>query len=148
MKTSRLAPSLVSVVSLILAACQAPAPSTSTSLTAVVPPTSAPTTSAPTAVASPASLTGAPAAPTHLDAQKQPNGDILLRWDPVPGATEIHVERRDGPDGEFLELGVTGAGSSGHLNTGLKPGTQYTWRLKACNRAGCSDYSAEAMANT
>ncbi|MBV9598751.1 MAG: hypothetical protein JOZ87_18035, partial [Chloroflexi bacterium] len=102
MKTSRLAPSLVSVVSLILAACQAPAPSTATSLTAI----------APTAVASPASLTDAPAAPTHLDAQKQPNGDILLRWDPVPGATEIHVERRDGPDGEFLELGVTGAGSS------------------------------------
>jgi hypothetical protein len=138
MKPSRAVGSCLAVISLALAACQGPAPSTVTSLTAI----------APTPVTSANSAAGAPAVPTHLDAQKQANGDILLRWDPVQGATEIHVERRDGPDAKFLELGVTGPGSSGHLNTGLKAGTQYTWRLKACNAAGCSDYSAEAVGNT
>jgi hypothetical protein len=89
-----------------------------------------------------------PPAPTNLAVTRQPGGDVLVTWDAVPTAIEIHVERRDGADADFREVGVTGQGSTGHLNTGLSPGVTYTWRMRGCSVGGCSPYSAEIDATS
>ncbi|MBI2756451.1 MAG: fibronectin type III domain-containing protein [Chloroflexi bacterium] len=92
---------------------------------------------------SPAPANAPPTVPEALQATIRPGGNVLLTWRPVAGATEVRVERRDGAGFPFQELGVTGPGSSGHLNTSLTSGVEYAWRLRACNSLGCSPYSPE-----
>jgi len=83
------------------------------------------------------------AAPNNLHLESISDTSALLLWDPVDGATGIRVERRDGADAPFVEVGVTGEGSSGHLNTGLTSGAVYVWRLRACRGDQCSSYSPQ-----
>jgi hypothetical protein len=80
-------------------------------------------------------------APSHLRTEALSATEVMLSWDPMDDITAIHVERRDGLEAPFVEVGVTGGEASSHLNTGLTTGATYVWRLRACRGDQCSDYS-------
>jgi len=74
------------------------------------------------------------------------SGEILLKWARVPDATEYEILRREGPSGPYQVLGRMERQSLSLLNTGLKSHTTYFFKLRACNRSGCSGFSQEVSA--
>jgi hypothetical protein len=72
--------------------------------------------------------------------------EVMLRWQPDKDVAAYRVERRDGLEAPFAEVGITGTSAASHLNTGLTPGATYVWRLRACTRDHCSPYSSEVSA--
>ena len=90
---------------------------------------------------------GVPPIPTGLSTTVRSSSSILLGWTDVSGETEYRVEYRSAA-GPFLQAGVTGADGNSLLFTGLAPSSAYQFRVRACNGAGCSSYSAEVSATT
>ena len=89
-----------------------------------------------------------PDAPMDVVATPRSNNEILLKWTPLPDANEYEILRREGESGPFQVLGRMERQASSLLNTGLKTRTKYFFKLRACNRAGCSGYSEEVSAET
>jgi len=58
------------------------------------------------------------------------NNEVDVIWKPIPGATAYQVERQAGA-GEFQKLGTFGPATMTIKDTGLQPGTTYTYRIKA-----------------
>lgn len=82
-------------------------------------------------------------APTGVNVTVRSSDALLLSWvDVTPGAA-YWIERREGAAGPYRLVGITGTDATSHLTTGLKPGTLYSSRLRACKSTGCSPYSAE-----
>lgn len=86
---------------------------------------------------------GQVAAPTGLAATVQSPTEALVTWKPTDGLTDLRIERRDGLEAPFREVGVTGPEASSHLNTGLTPGGVYVWRIRGCSFGACSPYTDE-----
>ena len=68
--------------------------------------------------------------------------DIWVTWDAVPGATWYEVYHSTGGDFDF-EHSVT---THGYLDEypNIVPGLLDSYRVRACNAAGCSDFSSRA----
>jgi hypothetical protein len=89
----------------------------------------------------------APATPLNLTATAQSESQIEVCWlDNVADEDGFVVERRGGE--QFTEIASSGANTICHTDTGLAPGTAYTYRVRAFTGGMFSDYSNEAAAST
>jgi hypothetical protein len=89
-----------------------------------------------------------PAAPSTLTAIAGSNRRIALSWaDNSNNETSFLIERCTGSGcSSFSQIASVGANTTTYTNTGLKIGTTYTYRVRASNAAGNSDYSNVASA--
>ena len=85
-----------------------------------------------------------PAAPTGLAAAAAGAGALTLSWTASADASSYNVYEGTSAGGESTTASQTGIGSSPLTLTGLTPGRQYFFRLRAVNGAGDSVSSAEA----
>ena len=89
-----------------------------------------------------------PAAPSGLTATAVSSSQIDLAWtDNADDEDGFHVERSlDGTS--FTEIASVGANVTSYSDGSLSPSTTYTYRVRAYNSAGNSDYSNTASATT
>ncbi|HEX8904698.1 MAG TPA: fibronectin type III domain-containing protein, partial [Longimicrobiaceae bacterium] len=82
---------------------------------------------------------GAPTSPTTTPI----SGGLRVSWTDVSRVeSEFRVERH-APGGTFAQVGTVPGDIVVFQDTGLTPGVTYTYRVRACNAAGCSAYSPE-----
>ncbi|HRS14590.1 MAG TPA: hypothetical protein P5259_06350 [Candidatus Bipolaricaulis sp.] len=82
----------------------------------------------------------APGVPTGVDASDGSSLDrIAIVWESVSGALRYEVWRAPSEDGSYEKIGET-PGTTYSDDT-VTPNTTYWYRVKACNRSGCSDLS-------
>ncbi|HEX8243665.1 MAG TPA: SdrD B-like domain-containing protein [Longimicrobium sp.] len=87
-----------------------------------------------------------PAPPTLPVATALAGGAIRVSWtDNSRVESEFRIERH-GPGGSFTQVGTVAGDVVVFQDTGRTPGTTYTYRVRACNAAGCSPYSSETAA--
>ena len=67
---------------------------------------------------------------------------ISMSWSSVVGATSYEVYNIEGL------VGSTSHPATSYAATGLLPATQYTYRVRACNLFGCSDFASDVSATT
>ena len=90
-----------------------------------------------------------PVAPSQLVASPTGPSAAWLGWaDESDNETRFDVERRSGPGGIWTTITAVGPDISTFGDSGLTANTSYTYRVRACNQAGCSAYSNEAVAVT
>ena len=88
-----------------------------------------------------------PSAPGGLAAVAAGSSRIDLTWqDSSDNEDTFELTRSSG--GGWSTVATVGAGTVERSDTGLTPGTTYSYRLKACNEGGCSPASNEASATT
>lgn len=98
--------------------------------------------------ASATTFQSAPAAPTNLFAVATGSSTVELFWeDGSFNEAGFRIERATGVSA-FSEIHVTGPNVVSYTDTGLAPGTQYRYRVRATNGGGDSDYSNIATATT
>jgi len=84
-----------------------------------------------------------PAAPSGLSATAVSSSQINLDWtDNANNETGFKIER------DSMPIATVGANVTSYSDTGLDPSTTYTYRVRAYNGAGDSDYSIAASATT
>ena len=87
----------------------------------------------------------APAAPSNLRATAQTGSGILVEWnDNSTNESSFLLERRT--TGSFQEIRDASAGTTSYLDTSASSGITYTYRVRAVNGTGSSEYSNEASA--
>ncbi|MCY3714372.1 MAG: fibronectin type III domain-containing protein [Gemmatimonadetes bacterium] len=92
-----------------------------------------------------------PAAPFSLTATAQSSSRILLGWkDASHNEAGFKIERKltTAADSTYSEIGTAGTNAETYTDSGLSASTGYTYRVRAHNTAGNSDYSGEASATT
>jgi subtilisin family serine protease len=88
------------------------------------------------------------AAPNYLTATAVSSSAIDLIWlDNSSNEDGFEIERHAG-DGNFAKVAETGPGATSYGDTGLQASTTYTYRVRAFNAAGFSDYSNSDVATT
>lgn len=89
-----------------------------------------------------------PTSPSDITAEATGNTTVDVSWvDNSSTETEFRVERRANA-GNFLAVGSVETNSTAFSDTGLEPGKQYEYRVRACNAAGCSSFSGVASVIT
>jgi subtilisin family serine protease len=92
----------------------------------------------------------APAAPSDLAAATASASQIDLTW--VDGSNNedgFKIERCQGAGcANFGQIATVGAGTTSYSNTGLSASTTYSYRVRAFNGGGNSDFSNTASATT
>jgi hypothetical protein len=88
-----------------------------------------------------------PASPTTVTAVASSPTQIDLEWTDVANETGYRVERADGSGG-WTTVATTGQDVTASSDTGLEPGTTYSYRVFATNAAGDSAASDVATATT
>lgn len=89
-----------------------------------------------------------PAAPSNLAVTPRSQTELTLSWaDNSANETGFQVERRSGASA-FAPIATAPAGATQFVDSGLAPGTSYTYRVRAVNGGGSSDYSNEASGTT
>lgn len=84
-----------------------------------------------------------PSAPTSLTAAEHSINSLKVDWtDNSDNETGFEIERKFGK-GVFKIAGRTGVDVNSFIDTGLFDGTTYTYRCRAFNKTGYSDYSNE-----
>jgi subtilisin family serine protease len=91
-----------------------------------------------------------PAAPTALSASAVSSSQINLAWtDNANNEDGFKIERCQGAGcTNFAQIATVGANVTSYSNTGLTASTDYSYRVRANNSAGDSDYSNTASATT
>jgi predicted secreted protein len=91
-----------------------------------------------------------PAAPSGLTAGAISTSQINLTWaDNATSETGFKIERCTGADcTDFAQIAAVGANVTSYANTGLAASTSYSYRVRAYNSSGDSDYSNTASATT
>lgn len=91
-----------------------------------------------------------PTAPTTLSLTIVSGSQINLSWtDNSTNETGFRIERCSGAScSSFAEIATTGANATSYSNTGLTPGTSYTYRVRAYNTGGTSAYTNVSSATT
>lgn len=87
---------------------------------------------------------GAPPAPNNLQATAHPTSfyQINLTWDDVEGENYYVLERQSGLTGLWaIAAPAITKNTTSYGDVGLQPGINYTYRLKAVNDSGSSNYS-------
>ncbi|MCU0485384.1 MAG: protease inhibitor I42 family protein [Anaerolineales bacterium] len=103
-----------------------------------------------TASAETLALPTPPAAPTSLTATAVSYSQVNLAWtDNATDETGFSIERCTGVDcSSFAQIATVGANVNSYANTGLAASTSYSYRVRATNAGGNSDYSNPATAVT
>jgi hypothetical protein len=90
-----------------------------------------------------------PDAPSGLSAAATSATTADLEWDDgSDNETGFELERKSGPGNNWKLAAGLSANAEAFADTGLNPNKSYTYRIRACNSAGCSDYSNEAAVST
>ncbi len=91
-----------------------------------------------------------PAAPTSLTATPESSSQINLSWTDNSGnETGFKIERCKGSKcTNFAQIATVGANVTTYSNVNLRRRTAYSYRVRAYNAAGNSDYSNIAIATT
>jgi carboxypeptidase T len=91
-----------------------------------------------------------PSAPTNLTATPASSSQINLNWvDNAVTEQGFKIERCTGAGcSDFAQIATVGANVTSYANTGLTASTSYSYRVRAYNGAGDSDYSNPASAVT
>lgn len=91
-----------------------------------------------------------PAAPSGLTAGAVSTSQINLAWtDNATDETGFKIERCAGVDcTSFSQIATAGANVTSYANTGLAASTSYSYRVRAYNSGGDSDFSNTATAMT
>lgn len=83
--------------------------------------------------------------PTLLTLTVDSTSQITLNWEQIAGNTGYQVERKIGA-GLWVALPDKGAGQNFHIDSGLTPGTSYSYRVSTKSAAGyslpCSEQNA------
>jgi hypothetical protein len=92
----------------------------------------------------------APTAPTNLTATAVSSSQINLAWvDSATSEQGFKIERCSGAGcSNFVQIVMVGANVTSYSNTGLSGSTSYSYRVRAYNAGGDSDYSNTASAMT
>jgi len=85
-----------------------------------------------------------PNAPSQLQASPLDGGIRLVWLDNSSDETDFLIERRS--TGSFQQISSVGTGTTVYQDDGVLTGISYTYRVRALNDAGASDYSNEASA--
>ena len=89
-----------------------------------------------------------PNAPSNLEAEAAGTDKVDLSWnDNSDDEQGFKIEEKVGA-GSFSQIDTVGPNETSYQRTGLSPGTNYTYRVRAYNAAGNSDYSNEAEVTT
>ncbi len=90
-----------------------------------------------------------PVAPSNLVATAVSSSQINLTWTDADNEQGFKIERCTGVGcTEFIQIATVGANVTSYSNTGLTASTSYSYRVRAYNAAGDSDYSNTATAVT
>ncbi len=91
-----------------------------------------------------------PAAPTNLVASAISSSQINLTWSDNDTTEDgFKIERCTGAGcSNFAQIATVGANITSYANTSLTASTSYTYRVRAYNATGDSDYSNTANATT
>jgi len=96
----------------------------------------------------PDTATAPPLAPDSLSLTVVSWQRIDLLWvDSSDNESGFRIERSTN-NGPFVEIGTTAANITNYQSTGLTANTLYSYRIRAYNNAGNSDYCANATATT
>ena len=91
----------------------------------------------------------APEAPTGLGAVATGSATVELTWtDASDNEARFEVERKEGAEGIWSQIGTPNPDATAYGDTGLTPNTTYVYRVRACNEVGCSTFSNDADATT
>jgi len=89
-----------------------------------------------------------PNAADGLEAEAAGTDKVDLSWnDNSDDELGFKIEEKVGA-GSFSQIDTVGPNETSYQRTGLSPGTNYTYRVRAYNAAGNSDYSNEAEVTT
>jgi len=91
-----------------------------------------------------------PTSPSELTASPTGSTTASLGWtDTSDNEDGFEVERREGSGDAWSQVGTPDSDVTEFADSGLTPNTTYAYRVRACNEAGCSDYSgvAEVVTN-
>ena len=90
-----------------------------------------------------------PDAPSNLTATATSSSQTNLSWtDNSTNETGFKIERKAGAGGTYSQIATVGSNVITYSDTGLTPGTNYYYRVKAYDSGGDSGYSNEANATT
>ncbi len=82
----------------------------------------------------------APAVPTGIEASDGTHaGQVVVTWNGVARTIRYEVYRADTQGGSYTQLGETTG--TVYSDATVIPNTTYWYRVKACNRGGCSELS-------
>ena len=97
-----------------------------------------------------APATAPPTNPTTLSALATSLTRIDLTWtDTADNEAGFKIERRTGASGSYMQIAIASPNSNWFSDTsGLRPNTQYFYRVRATNAKGDSAYSNQASATT
>lgn len=97
---------------------------------------------------SPDAPTALPDSPAPFTAQAVSPTAVALTWGTEPpGAESFRVERAS-PTTGFMAVATLRSLEGTYVDEGLLPGTEYTYRVQACNDAGCSPFSEIVQVTT
>jgi streptogramin lyase len=89
-----------------------------------------------------------PAAPTGLSAHAASSSQINLSWtENSRSEMAVTIWRKNG-SADYSRIAVLGPSTSRYADTGLRPNTTYTYRARAINYGGASDWTNEASGTT
>lgn len=89
-----------------------------------------------------------PSKVTGLTATATSDSSVGLAWTADANENGYRIERAAGTGGAFSEIATAGANEATYSNTGLTPGTTYSYRVRAFNSSGNSSYSDPVSATT
>jgi hypothetical protein len=90
-----------------------------------------------------------PAPPGPLEASSLDANTVLLAWEDRSFNEEgFHVSRSGPGQTTWVEVAVTVPGATAYTDAGLAPDSEYGYRVRSCNEAGCSTFTADAVAAT
>ena len=88
-----------------------------------------------------------PNTPSSISASVNGSSSITISWSNVTGATDYQLYRNTSSSSSSASL-VSTYSSTSATDSGLASGTQYYYWVKACNSAGCSNYSSYTSGTT
>jgi fibronectin type 3 domain-containing protein len=90
-----------------------------------------------------------PIAPDSLMVSETSSSFILLNWnDNAEFEDSVMVEGKPTDSAEYNLIATLGRNATSYRDLGLSPNTSYTYRVRAWNLAGYSDYTQEVTAET
>ncbi len=106
--------------------------------------------SGPTAVAeaSTAPNTAPPEAPANLAASTPSDGRVVLMWKDKSNNEEAFKIHRKTGRANWAEIAAVQPNATSHVDSNVKPGTRYSYRLQAANSIGASEPTASVDIST